>query len=849
MLTKVSSERMTLLGYSGAAGGARRAGTACRSPFTPPGCTTMRSPFRVLLLAIALALPLAVAACGSPEEKAAEYLADGQERLAAGDLDRAAIHFRNVLRIEPKNAQALMGLGRIHEERDDLARAYAAYREAADADPAFIAPRNAYAVIALTRNRLDAVRDAVDEIGAIDPAHPDGLALAAALALREGRLDEAEDLARRALAADPAHVNATSALAGVFNARGDTTGAVAILNARFEAHGVSVPLALLKSQLLASIDDTEGVATALQEAVSAAPEDVDLRVALARFHESQGDLERAEAVLREAIDRLDAPETATAALARLVARNRGVDAAVAEIDRLRENAGDDAFTLDFLAADLLAEERRLDAATARLERVVEASAEDSADALDARTGLATLAWRRGDAARAREMLAAVLAAEPEHRGANFLQASLQLEDRAFDAAVASARTSLAQDPDWAPGLRLLGRAHLGQGQTDLAIETFARLLRQSPGDVQAAETLAQLLAQRGDYDQALDVWDHIIARSDDPTGALASAAEIAIRQENWNRAGRDIDRLLSSPEGELPGTLLAGSLRVARGDAAGAREWFARARAMNPEASAPLLGLVRAHLAEGDVDGALAIVEQETAARPDNPLAHLLTAQMERRRDHPAAAVAAYHRAIELQPDWATPYRELAALHEATGDVDAAVAVLETGSAAGAAPDDLLLRKAFVQQRSSDIDGAIATYARMLDAGVETDVVVNNYGALVADFAADDTAKLERALALAQRFNTSDEAYFVDTLGWLHHRLANPAEALALLRRAAAMRPDDPQIRYHLAAAFDAAEEPDRALAELERALVDGADYTGIDVARALRERLAAEAQAEVVTE
>jgi hypothetical protein len=63
------------------------------------------------------------------------------------------------------------------------------------------------------------------------------------------------------------------------------------------------------------------------------------------------------------------------------------------------------------------------------------------------------------------------------------------------------------------------------------------------------------------------------------------------------------------------------------------------------------------------------------------------------------------------------------------------------------------------------------------------------------------------------------------------------------------MRPDDAQIRYHLAAAFDAAGEPDLARREVERALVDGADYPGIEDARALRDTLAAEEQAEVVTE
>jgi tetratricopeptide (TPR) repeat protein len=808
----------------------------------------IRLPFRALVVA-ALALNLGLVACSSPEERVAEYLADAETRLADGDIDRAAINFRNVLRIEPRNADALFGMGRIHETREDLPRAFAAYREAADADPTSIEARNAYAVIALTRNRLEDVREAADEIREIDPAHPDGLALAAALALRDERLDEAERLATEALAEDPRHVNATSALAGVHNARGRTRAAVDVLNERFETHGVTVPLALLKTQLLGSIGDSAGVATALEEAISAAPDDVGLRVALARFHESRGEPERAERVLRQAIERLEAPDAAMAALVRFVAANRGVDAAIAEIDQLRTERGDDDFTLAFLAADLLAQAQRLEAAAARLQGVAEATEVNSADNLDARTGLATLARRRDDTERAREMVAAVLEAEPEHRGANYLQASLHLENAAFDEAVAAARAALGGDPEWAPGLRVLAEGHLGQGERDLAIQTLGRLLRAHPGDVAAAGTMARLLAERGDYDQALSVWDHVIARSEDPTAALANAAEIAIRQENWNRASRDIDRLLESSESEVTGTLLAGSLRVARGDAAGAREWFARAREMNPASGAPLMGLVRAHLAENDVEGALAVVREETAQRPDNPLAHLLTAQLERRRDETQAAAAAYRRAIELQPDWATPYRELATLHEAAGNPRAAIQVLEAGSRAGAAGDDLLLRKAFVHQRSDDVEGAIATYARMLDAGVETDVVVNNYGALVADFAPQDTARLERAVALAERFNTSNEAYFVDTLGWLQYRLGNTAEAVALLRRAAAMRPDDAQIRYHLAAAFDAAGEPDLARREVERALVDGADYPGIEAARALQDTLAAEEQAEVVTE
>jgi len=805
---------------------------------------------RLASLIATFATLLLLAACGSPEEKVASYVADGRDLLAEGDLDRAAIQFRNALRIDPKHAPALMGMGRIHEQREDVARAFDAYRQAAESRPDLIEAHNAYAVLALTMGRLDDVRVAADAIRESDADHPDGLALAAALALRDDALAEAETLARRALETEPGHVNATSALAGVANARGDVRAAVSIVDDRFERRGVTVPLALLKVQLLGAVGDAAGVVEGFEEAITQAPDDVGLRIALANFHERRGDAYEAERVLRAAAASLDAPSDVLTSLVRLVRETDGVDAAIAEIDRLLgDGRAASADELRFLAADLLASAGRADAAEARLEAVIANAAEGSRAALDARAGIATLARQRGDIERADAILRDLLEASPDHRGANYLTGASQLSAGRTDAALSSARASLRSDAEWAPGLRLLAHIHVARGERDLAVDAFARLLREAPDDVDSAATLARLLAERGDYDQALRIWDHVIQTSADPTDALANAAALAIRQENWNRAGQDIDRLLSTPGGELTGTVLAGNLRVARGDAAGGREWFARAREMNPDAPAPLMGLVRAHLAEEDTEAALSIVREELERRPDNALAQRLVGELELRRGDVDAAVAAYRAAIAAAPTWPLPYRELAQLHEAEGDVAAAVAVLNDGVDAGAAPEDLLLRRAFITQRNGDIHNAIATYRQLLDAGVESDLVINNYGALVADHAYADSAQLQHAADLAARFATSREAYFVDTLGWLHYRLGEPGQALSLLRRAAAMRPDDPQIRYHLGTVFHAVDEPDRAIVELERAVVDGASYDGLEEARALLAELEAETRADIMRE
>ncbi len=798
---------------------------------------------RTLVVAFVAGLGcLSLVACASPEERLAEHLQEGQRLLTAGQTDQAALHFRNALRIDPQHPQALLGMGRIFEQRQNFPRAYAAYRDAADAadaDPALIEAHNAYAVLALGGGDLDVVRDAAASIRAISPDHPDGLALEAALALREERLDDARALAQRALEVDPGHVNATSALVGVVRATGDSDAAVEIIDQYFAAAGPNVPLALLKLQVLAGAGDVDGVEAAFRQLLEFDNDNVSFRLAFADFYRGLDNDGAAESVLRTAIDDLETAPAATVSLVRLVHQNRGLEPALAEIERLRGADAETDASLAFLAADILTSEERFDEARAQLEAVIETAGDGTSRAHDAMAALATVDNASGQPQAAEVRLEELVQQDPQHRGGNYLLAALQLQQDDVPAAVSSARAALTRDPDWPPALKLMAQAHLAAGDRDLAIDALRRAVQSAPDDVESASRLAQLLSQRGDYDTAMDVWDHVINQVPDSAGALSSTAEIAIRQQDWNRASTDIDRLLATPGAELSGTLLAGSLRLAQGDSEGAQQWFERAREIEPEGAAPLLGLVRSHLIEDDVNSALELLERRVAERPDDALAHSLLAQLHTQAERYEDAANAYRAAIAAQPQWGAPYRALATLEERAGRVDAALAVLDEGVAVGADTDgQLLLTKAFVQQRADRNEAALRSYATMLDAGDQRDLVVNNYAALVADFAYSDEDHFTRALDLAQRFEVSSEAYFLDTLGWLYYRQGEYARALAILRRAAALMPNDEHIRYHVGATLHALGETDAARQELDRALSDDADYVGVEHARSLLEQI-----------
>ncbi len=78
---------------------------------------------------LALSMVALLAACQSSEERAAGHLEQALKLVAAGDLDRATIEFRNVFKLAPQNREARMAYAALLETRGSLAQAYTQYSQ------------------------------------------------------------------------------------------------------------------------------------------------------------------------------------------------------------------------------------------------------------------------------------------------------------------------------------------------------------------------------------------------------------------------------------------------------------------------------------------------------------------------------------------------------------------------------------------------------------------------------------------------------------------------------------------------------------------------------------------------
>ena len=293
------------------------------------------------------------------------------------------------------------------------------------------------------------------------------------------------------------------------------------------------------------------------------------------------------------------------------------------------------------------------------------------------------------------------------------------------------------------------------------------------------------------------------------------------------------------PGGEFAGALLSGDSFLAQRRFEDSRQWFAKAQAVAPEAPHPLRGMVATYVAADDVEGALAFLAQRIEDKPDDAVAFFYRGELLAGQGKLEEAGTAFRETIRLHPEWLIPYQRLGAVLLQGGEEAEAIRVYREALQQSPDDPDLLNGLAMAHYTGGDPEGAIATYARLIEVQPDLEVAINNYAAMIADSAYEDQELLAHALELAARFRASDNADFLNTLGWLHYRKGEFAVATAFLERAVTLMADRPQFRYHLGMALERSGQKERAWAELTRA-VESAPYPGLEEARATLEELRA---------
>ena len=780
-----------------------------------------------LLITVAVAALLA-SGCGGPEARKQKSLEASQAFLEENNLEKARVELRNVLQIDPNDAEARYLSGVVAERLQNVRQAAGHYRGALDVAENHAEARAAlariYVVAGLPAEAIKILAESPEPI----ESSADLLAVRGAARAQLGLLDDALSDAEAAVAASPANERALALYAGVLARIERTTDAANVLEDGIAALPESVDLRIARAVMAEDAGEPEIAERLYKEVVDIQPESAMYAYQLSGFYERQERYDVAEQSLRDAATRVEDPRSVRARLVTFLETRVGAAAAEKELLRMKSDN-----TLEREASLMLAahyqRNNRLDLARAELEALA-ATDPRGPDGETARSRLAVLLIRQGDRDTAVRLLEETLEANPRAFEALQARAGLSLAENRPDDAIVDLRVMLRDQPESAAIHQSLAQAHLLKGDTALAEESFRNAVQGEPENLDARIRLAQFLAQTNKYEQAIDLVRTVVVSEPGNISARETAFRISASAQRWDDALSWADSILDLDESNALARYLRGIAHEGRGEVDVALEEYAAALDLQPVFTEALAAWSRILVRKNDLDPVIEKVNAALAVDPDNAALGNLKGEVLLNAGSIDEARQAISHVIETTPGWWLPYRTMARSYVRTAPEDA-VAVLQDGIQRSNAPVNLAIELATLYEQLEQFEDAISVYENLIESNRQSDLIANNLAMLLANYRSDDDS-LQTAGELTRTFSTSLNPAYLNTFGWVRLKSGELQTALPVLERAAELSPDSAIMQYHLGIAHLESGDREQARVHLAKALELQEEFPGAEEAR-----------------
>ncbi|MDB5405425.1 MAG: prsT [Rhodospirillales bacterium] len=806
---------------------------------------TMRKPGALFAIALVV-VTLAGNAVAADASDAQAYLADARKLLQKGDPKAALIQLKNAVQADADNGAARFELGALEMRLGDLLSAEKELRAALerkyDRDKVEV-------LLAETLLRLNRSQDVLNEMLPRDrpPAVEASILVSRGYAFLNLRQPEdAKASFEKAVAIGPNPIRAQLGLSHAVAAAGDISSALEFAQKSLDGDPRFVEAWIYMGQLRRVQADLPGARKSFDTALSINPNDDIARLDRASLLIATNELSLAAADVGIVLKLNPQQPLANYLQALIAAKNKDFSGAETSLQKLKSNLNNYPPALFLLAAVNLAQ-NQLAQAEENINRFLAGSPND-----DAGTALlATLLLKRGNTARAIQVLKAASDAKPTVRLLGMLgDAYLRAKQSEAAAAVYDRISALA--PDDASVLTSVAAQKLRLGRAEGALGDLAMATDLAPKSTQTGLLLVLALLQDNRIDEAMTVGREISARiPDDPLpenllGAIAlrkgDAAEarshferslqinpefvparlnlgqLALSERRSDDARASFDKVLKTAPDNLTALLGEADLSVLDGKRDDAVAWLEKARNRNPSAIDPRVRLVEAYLEAKDPTKAAAVADELEQVAPNEPRAVNAVGEARLANNEAPRAAAAFDRLIQLSPRSGAAQLQRARAAYAAEDDAAAQSALD--KAVELAPDDLTIEQQLVRftLETNGLDRELA-YLNGLAAAAPDDPTFNGIaGDLLAAAGHRAAAMSAYAEGLAKRANSPG---LVVKLAQLQ---PDPAAEVDFLQNWLKKYPDDVSIRILLGGILLSLGRDDEAIAVHERLLQNAPD-------------------------
>ena len=722
-------------------------------------------------------------------------IAAARVAYARGDRDEAEKAIERALEINPLSGEALSLKGLLATDKGDTAKALEAYDAAMAAEPGLLATRLNRANLEVNLNMDAQAKLDVDFILADQPDNPTGLYLRAILLARAkdyraanivlqkidaylpdfprglyilatvkanlGQGAQAMDAATKYVARNPTDLDGVKLLSSMYLAAGQIDKTIELLNATVAQGQADADLLYSLGQILVRTGQKQAAIQRLEQAAALAPANNDIRELLDKTRVSASGAEiSTQPAVRNSTDAVT--EAAVASSITL----GDLEQAKAQLEILRQADGFSEH-VGLLTGMIRLAELDLPSAAAVFKDVVQTYP----DSTMARVNLAKIAAMQNHVDDAEKILNEALATDPRNRLAATTLAGILLGNGLASRAIG-----------------VLEAAH-DAAPADLELTTFLLDAYTNNGQAPKAITMLRSLSQEQAASPTILA---VKARAQQASGRNSEARETYLRMLTVNPTDKNVRLqlvalLLASKDTKTAQQILRDGVRVAPGD---------------PDM---LSAVIRTELQVSGVDAALAAAGELAADAANQPAARTLRGDVFLMAGRLSEAADAYAAQLAIGPSSDLTLRYAGALYAAGQKLPAYTAL-----------------EKWLTEHPNDIPVALSLAGLDLEAGrfaeAEPRLVgvlerqPNNPVALSNLAWVYQTRGDPRAKGLAQRaYFLAPGAASAASLGWVLTTSDEANRGLVLLTEASRQLPNDPALQYHLAYAYNAAGQKDKA--------------------------------------
>jgi tetratricopeptide (TPR) repeat protein len=340
-------------------------------------------------------------------------------------------------------------------------------------------------------------------------------------------------------------------------------------------------------------------------------------------------------------------------------------------------------------------------------------------------------------------------------------------------------------------------AHLAvrAGNLDEALAAADRALALKPEWEAAAVFKARILISQKDAQAADAFFTAYLKQHPDASNLRMNYARQLIDQKQWERAHEQFKRVIAAQPDDADAVYAVGLLSLQTNRLDEAEKYLTQALTLRPDNDQARIYLGQVAEQRKRYAEAIRWYEQVTASEFYFEAQARIGVMMARQGDLPRAR--AHLQAMEVANEGQRVQRALAEeqiLREAK-QYGEAYAALNKALAEMPGDKDLLYARALIAEKLNRIDVVEADLREVIKKDPKNAHALNALGYTLTDRTTrydEADALLKQALALRP-----DDAFILDSMGWLHYRRGNHAEAVKFLKRALEVR-NDAEISAHL---------------------------------------------------